>query len=111
VGRDVGRRLRAGVRLDDKADDRESDRPVTVDAFRVVQTQGRQAIVEIVLHEGRKHVVRRVLAQVGHPVTRLVRTAIGPVRLGGQRAGTLRPLTGAEVAALYRAAEAPPTRQ
>jgi 23S rRNA pseudouridine2605 synthase len=107
VGRDVGRRLRQGVRLDDD----ESDRPVTVDAFRVVQMQGRQAIVEIVLHEGRKHVVRRLLAQVGHPVTRLVRTAIGPVRLGGQRAGTLRPLTGAEVAALYRAAEAPPTRQ
>jgi 23S rRNA pseudouridine2605 synthase len=110
VSRDVGRLLRAGVRLDDTTDD-ESDRPVTVDAFRVVQTHGRQAIVEVVLHEGRKHVVRRLLAQVGHPVTRLVRTAIGPVRLGGQRAGTLRPLTAAEVAALYRAAEQPAARQ
>jgi 23S rRNA pseudouridine2605 synthase len=36
-------------------------------------------------------------------VQRLVRTAIGPVRLGEQRPGSLRPLTGAEVGALYRA--------
>jgi 23S rRNA pseudouridine2605 synthase len=98
VGRDVGRRLRAGVVLEDG--------PVTVDAFRVVQTQGRQSIVEVVLHEGRKHIVRRLLAEVGHPVTRLVRTAIGPVRLEGQRAGTLRPLTRAEIAALHGAVEA-----
>ncbi|HEU5267071.1 MAG TPA: pseudouridine synthase [Jatrophihabitans sp.] len=97
VGREVGRRLRAGVDLDDG--------PVTVDAFRVVQTQGGRAIVEVVLHEGRKHIVRRLLAEVGHPVSRLVRTAVGPVRLGAQRPGTVRPLTRAEVSALYRAAE------
>ena len=97
VGRDVGRRLRAGVELEDG--------PVRVDSFRVVQTQGRQAIVEVVLHEGRKHIVRRALAEVGHPVTRLVRTRIGPVHLGGQRAGTLRPLTRSEVADLHRLAE------
>jgi 23S rRNA pseudouridine2605 synthase len=100
VGKQVGRRLRAGVLLDDG--------PVTVDAFRVVQTQGDQAIVEIVLHEGRKHIVRRLLAEVGHPVSRLVRTRIGPVHLGGQRAGTLRPLTRAELADLHRVAESAP---
>ena len=97
VGRQVGRRLLAGVQLDDG--------PVRADAFRVVQTQGRQAIVEVVLHEGRKHVVRRLLAEVGHPVSRLVRTRIGPVHLGGQRAGTLRPLTRAELADLHRIAD------
>jgi pseudouridine synthase len=97
VGRQVGRRLLAGVPLDDG--------PVRADAFRVVQTQGRQAIVEVVLHEGRKHVVRRLLAEVGHPVSRLVRTRIGPVHLGGQRAGTLRPLTRAELADLHRIAD------
>ena len=97
VGRQVGRRLLAGVELDDG--------PVRADAFRVVQTQGRQAIVEVVLHEGRKHVVRRLLAEVGHPVSRLVRTRIGPVHLGGQRAGTLRPLTRAELADLHRIAD------
>jgi 23S rRNA pseudouridine2605 synthase len=97
VARDVGRRLRSGVELDDG--------PVQVDSFRVVQTQGGQAIVEVVLHEGRKHIVRRLLAEVGHPVSRLVRTRIGPVHLGGQRAGTLRPLTRSEVADLHRLAE------
>jgi 23S rRNA pseudouridine2605 synthase len=100
VAKEVGRRLRAGVELEDG--------PVTVDGFRVVQTQGNQAIVEVVLHEGRKHIVRRLLAEVGHPVSRLVRTRIGPVHLGGQRAGTLRPLTRAELADLHRLAESAP---
>ena len=59
--------------------------------------------MELVLHEGRKHVVRRLLEEVGHPVQRLVRTAIGEVQLGTQRPGRLRPLTTAEVGALYRA--------
>ena len=94
VGRDVGRRLREGVVLDDG--------PASVDSFRVVQTSGARAIVEVVLHEGRKHIVRRLLAEVGHPVHRLVRTSIGPVRLGGQRAGTVRPLTRDELAGLHR---------
>jgi 23S rRNA pseudouridine2605 synthase len=101
VARDVGRRLRAGVVLEDG--------PAQVDSFRVVQTQGKHAIVEVVLHEGRKHIVRRLLAEVGHPVSRLVRTRIGPVHLGGQRVGTLRPLTRSEVADLHRLAESAPS--
>lgn len=101
VGKQVGRRLRAGVQLDDG--------PASVDSFRVVQMHGKQAIVEVVLHEGRKHIVRRLLAEVGHPVSRLVRTRIGPVHLGGQRAGTLRPLTRSEVADLHGLAESAPS--
>jgi len=92
----VRRRLLAGVELEDG--------PVTVDAFRVVDQLGDRALVEVVLHEGRKHIVRRLLAEVGHPVARLVRTAIGPIHLGGQRPGRSRRLTGAEIAALYREA-------
>jgi 23S rRNA pseudouridine2605 synthase len=101
VAKQVGRQLRAGVQLEDG--------PAAVDSFRVVQTHGGQAIVEVVLHEGRKHIVRRLLAEVGHPVTRLVRTRIGPVHLGGQRAGTLRPLTRSELADLHRLAESAPS--
>jgi 23S rRNA pseudouridine2605 synthase len=101
VGKQVGRQLRQGVVLEDG--------PVQVDSFRVVQTSGRQAIVEVVLHEGRKHIVRRLLAEVGHPVTRLVRTRIGPVHLGGQRVGTLRELNRSELADLHRLAEATPS--
>ena len=100
VSKQVGRQLRSGVELEDG--------PARVDAFRVVQTHDRQAIVEVVLHEGRKHIVRRLLAEVGHPVSRLVRTRIGPVQLGGQRAGTLRVLTRGEIAELHRLAESAP---
>ena len=55
------------------------------------------------LHEGRKHIVRRLLDAVGHPVSRLVRTAIGDVQLGHQRPGKVRPLTVSEIAQLYKA--------
>ena len=93
VGRGVGRRLREGVELDDG--------PARVDRFRVVATSGSRALVELELHEGRNHIVRRLLAQVGHPVHRLVRVQQGPVRLGDLRPGRTRTLTRAEVAALY----------
>jgi 23S rRNA pseudouridine2605 synthase len=97
VGKDVIRQVRAGVVLDDG--------PVTVDSFRVIQAQGEQTIVEVILHEGRNRIVRRLLAAVGHPVQRLVRTEIGPVRLGNQRPGSVRPLTAAEVAGLFAAVD------
>lgn len=88
----VRRQLLSGVTL--------ADGPVAVDAFRVISSHGGRSIVEVVLHEGRKHVVRRLLAEVGHPVQQLTRTAIGPVRLGTLRAGALRPLTSAELGVL-----------
>ncbi len=96
VPRDMGRRLRSGVELDDGL--------ATADAFRVVDAAAGRALVEVVVHEGRKHIVRRLLAATGHPVSRLVRTAIGPVRLGHLRAGTLRRLSHQEIGALYRLA-------
>ena len=93
VPRGLGRRLRDGVELDDGL--------VTVDGFKVVDTSGGKSMVEVVLHEGRKHIVRRLLAEVGHPVQRLVRTRIGEVHLGSQRSGSLRALTRAEIGSLY----------
>jgi 23S rRNA pseudouridine2605 synthase len=97
VPRAVGRALLAGVAL--------ADGPAKADSFRVVDTAGRRALVEIVLHEGRKHVVRRMLAEVGHPVTRLVRTAVGAVKLGDLKPGRNRRLTRPELAALFAVAE------
>ena len=93
IARDVGRRLRDGVELEDGI--------VRVDDFRLVDSTAGRVLVEVVLHEGRKHVVRRLLDAVGHPVLRLVRTNVGPVRLGDQRPGKLRPLSTQEVGALY----------
>ena len=53
--------------------------------------------VELVVHEGRKHQVKRMLAAVGHPVSRLHRSRYGPLTLAGLAAGTWRELTPAEV--------------
>jgi 23S rRNA pseudouridine2605 synthase len=94
VPRDLGRRLRNGIDLDDG--------PVSVHSFKLVDFHAGRSMVELVIHEGRKHVVRRLLDEVGHPVQRLVRTAIGEVRLGDQRPGRMRPLTRQEVGSLYR---------
>jgi 23S rRNA pseudouridine2605 synthase len=95
IPKDLGKRLRDGVRLDDGL--------VRVDTFKLVDTVPGQALVEVVLHEGRKHIVRRLLAEVGFPVHRLVRTEVGGVRLGDQRPGTLRRLNRQEVGTLFAA--------
>ncbi len=92
VPRDLHRRLRAGVQLEDG--------PVAVDAFRVVDTHAGQSVVEVVLHEGRKHIVRRLLAHVGLPVSRLTRTAIGPIELQRMRSGSIRKLSREELGTL-----------
>jgi 23S rRNA pseudouridine2605 synthase len=95
VPRDLGRRLKAGIELEDG--------PAKVDSFEVVDVHNGRAVVEVVLHEGRKHIVRRLLDAVEHPVSRLVRTQIGDVQLGHQRPGTLRKLNPVEIAQLYKA--------
>jgi 23S rRNA pseudouridine2605 synthase len=92
VPRDLAKRLRAGVELDDG--------PVKVDSFRVVDTHAGQSVVEVVLHEGRKHIVRRLLAHVGLPVSRLTRTAIGPIELQRMRSGSIRKLSRGELGQL-----------
>jgi len=73
------------------------------DQFRVIDRSGQRALVEIILHEGRKHVVRRMLAATGHPVTRLVRTDVGPIRLGNLKPGASRDLSTREIGELYAA--------
>ncbi|HUY46940.1 MAG TPA: pseudouridine synthase [Streptosporangiaceae bacterium] len=93
--KDVGRRLLAGIDL--------ADGVASADKFRVVEQAGARALVEITLHEGRKHIVRRMLAEVGYPVSRLVRTHVGPVALGTLRPGATRALTTREIGELYAA--------
>jgi len=94
LARDVGKQLRDGVQLEDGF--------TRVDSFRVVGRSGARIMVEIVIHEGRQHIVRRLLDKVGYPVLRLVRTKLGPISLGDQRPGRLRNLTRDEVGLLYR---------
>jgi len=64
-------------------------------------------VVRIVIHEGRNRQVRRMLEAVGHPVVRLVRSRIGPIRDPDLAPGTWRHLTPSEVRGLAEAASAP----
>ncbi|MFJ5937201.1 pseudouridine synthase [Streptomyces cinereoruber] len=92
--REVGRRLKDGIQLEDGY--------ARADHFRVVEQTGKNYLVEVTLHEGRKHIVRRMLAEAGFPVEKLVRTAFGPIALGDQKSGWLRRLTNTEVGMLMK---------
>lgn len=96
IPRDLGKTLRAGVELEEGV--------VAVDSFKLIDSAPGKAIVELVLHEGKKHVVRRLLAEVGHPVEALSRVQVGPILLGQLRPGRTRVLTQEEISGLYRAA-------
>ena len=93
IPRDLGRRLATGVELEDGV--------AVADKFRVLEQAGGRALVEVTLHEGRNRIVRRMLAAVGHPVSRLVRISVGPIKLGNLPPGDTRDLTTKEIGELY----------
>jgi 23S rRNA pseudouridine2605 synthase len=95
VPRGLGKKLRAGIELDDG--------PVAVDDFAVVDAIPGKTLIRVTLHEGRKRIVRRMLAEIGFPVQTLVRTDIGAVSLGEQRPGSIRALRRNEIGELYKA--------
>ena len=88
--------LRDGVTLEDG--------PVQVSSAKVRSTHADRSLVELVIHEGRNRIVRRLLDHVGHPVRQLTRTQIGPVRLAGLKQGSLRELYEREIGTLLDAA-------
>ena len=92
----TARALERGVELEDGV-----ARAVSA---RVVGRRPGRGALRVVMVEGRKREVRRMLEALGFPVRRLVRLRVGPVRLGRLRPGQVRPLTPGEVRALYRAA-------
>jgi 23S rRNA pseudouridine2605 synthase len=89
------RRIVAGVELDDG--------PAAAVAARVRDRRANESLVEVTMNEGRKREVRRMMEVVGHPVIRLVRTGIGPLRDTTLRPGDWRALDVSEVRALYAA--------
>lgn len=93
-------RVRSGVDLDDG--------PARAVGARIVGSSGERGAIRLVMTEGRKREVRRLLAAVGLPVTRLVRLRVGPIGLEGLAPGELRPLDRREIQAL--AAEGVPGR-
>jgi pseudouridine synthase len=84
-------------------------RPVVPAAVRVRPGHAGRSIVDVTLTEGRHAIVRRWIAALGAKVERLARLSYGPVRLGDLGPGEWRPLTPAEIAALYRLIDLPPT--
>ncbi|MFF7637438.1 pseudouridine synthase [Kitasatospora sp. NPDC008050] len=94
IPRDLGKQLAQGIELEDGF--------ARADSFKVVSNVGKNYLVEVTLHEGRKHIVRRMLAEAGFPVEKLVRTHFGPIALGDQKSGWLRRLTNPEVGQLMR---------
>jgi 23S rRNA pseudouridine2605 synthase len=93
----VGRELLKGIELDDGI--------AKMDAVHVVQQIDGYAMLEVVLHEGRNRIVRRMFDAVGHPVTRLVRTRIGPIPLGDLKSGRTRVLGRTELGTLMGAVD------
>ncbi|MER8104039.1 pseudouridine synthase [Kitasatospora sp. NPDC094016] len=94
IPRDLGKQLAQGIELEDGF--------ARADSFKVISNVGKNYLVEVTLHEGRKHIVRRMLAEAGFPVEKLVRTHFGPIALGDQKSGWLRRLTNPEVGQLMR---------
>ena len=85
----IGAQMKEGIELEDGL--------AQVDSFKLVDSTPGHVLVEVVLHSGRNRVVRRLFDAVGHPVERLVRTQLGPIRVGDQRQGSIRVLGRQEV--------------
>ena len=89
-------KLRDGIELEDG--------PIKVDSAKLLPGAGpKHSLVEVTLHSGRNRIVRRMLADVGHPVEELVRRQFGPLHLGTLRVGDMRELSHAERGALLNA--------
>ena len=91
----VVKQLKEGIELDDGT--------AKVDYAQIVDVHNGQSIIRVELHEGRKHIVRRMLKQAGFPVQRLVRTKFHTVQLGDMKPGSMRALNSSELASLYKA--------
>ena len=94
VPRGLVKKLKQGVELEDGL--------AKADAVTIKETAPMASILEITLHDGRNRIVRRMMDAVGHPVIELVRTQVGPIRLGDLRSGRSRVITGAELGNLMR---------
>jgi 23S rRNA pseudouridine2605 synthase len=92
VGEQTLRRLRRGISLEDG--------PVQPTSVKIVSTAGDKTLLKITIQEGRNRIVRRTMEAVGHPVRRLSRIGIGPVRLGNLKVGEYRDLTREELGGL-----------
>jgi 23S rRNA pseudouridine2605 synthase len=92
VGEQTLRGLRRGITLEDG--------PVQPTSVKIVSEAGDKTLLKITIQEGRNRIVRRTMEAIGHPVRRLSRIGIGPVRLGNLKVGEYRDLTREELGGL-----------
>lgn len=85
-------RLIKGVELEDGR--------IAADKARLLDASRGESLVELTLHSGKNRIVRRMMAEVGHPVVELVRRQFGPLHLGTLPVGAARELTTVERGAL-----------
>lgn len=97
ASKSLEKQLRQGIELDDGI--------AQADYAQIVDKHHGKTLVRLELHEGRKHIVRRMLKAAGYPVLQLVRTKIHTVQLGEQKPGTLRALNDHELSSLYKVVE------
>jgi len=91
------KRIKSGIVIDGTA--------VDVGRVRIRDTNAGKSVVEMVIHEGRNRIVRRLFGELGYPVVALIRTQFGPIELGNLGLGNTRILTPEEVSSLYDASD------
>jgi len=88
-------KMRSGIELEDG---------ITSEAYvELLASDSKRTLLKVGIHEGRNRQVRRMCEALGYPVTRLIRTQIGPIKLGKLPCGAYRQLTPAEVGKLKQA--------
>ena len=83
-----------GVQLDDGW--------IKLDHCAIIDSSRDHTMVKVVLHSGKNRIVRRIFGSIGFPVKRLVRTQIGPIKLGDLKPGSYRVLSQTEVRSLSK---------
>jgi 23S rRNA pseudouridine2605 synthase len=96
VQRDTLRKMKRGAEL--------KDGYATPDSIKIVKYDDRQTVVEIAFHEGRNRLVKRFLSEFGHPVLKLKRISVGPIKLGNLPSGAWRNFTTDELRTLKKLA-------
>ncbi len=85
--------LRNGIQLEGKL--------TSPARLRMLNRQGSNSLMEIIIHEGRKRQVKKMFSYIGHPVLSLKRTAYGGLRLGNLQTGRYRPLNSADLKKIF----------
>lgn len=89
--------LRKGVKLERNL----KSAPAEAKVIKKVGEEGGNSLVELTIHEGRNHEVKKMMSSIGHPVEKLKRISFAGINLDGLEAGKWRPLRKREIRDLF----------